>query len=465
MSLATAARDPNWIGCIDFGTALSKICLVRAVERAELQQGDIKPLAIAIRPEIQPSNPFLVPSVVFLNDETLLLGEDAAATALRVEGSGREAFVSPKETLSTGEIEQLDLPPKKEIDPSAMFSRKELLKLYMAHLLERAGDNAARQGLPWPVPLRIARPAWNQERAQHGEEVLKELVIHGFMLVDLLGAQLSKKGGLPKSEAKAALDKLPTQPAPDQNEIFKLTDQSVASVKEATAVAAGSIQPTGRRIVAIADIGGGTSDFGAFMTGLRDNDVIAEIEGSSRVLSKAGGFLDMRLANYILTKAGYVSGDPAAQGHESGLRSRSRTNKEILFSQEQLVVELGEQPVLVDLQEFLKDEHVSGFSAQLRDQFEGTLSAAVECAKQHSPRHGNPIPIEILLTGGGYDLPMARELLKNPPVAWTCVAATPQLAIDSDDEDFLSVIRQMLVAIGGAMRDLPLETAPVRNPK
>ena len=37
MSVLTASRDPNWIACVDFGTALSKLVMVESVDRADLK--------------------------------------------------------------------------------------------------------------------------------------------------------------------------------------------------------------------------------------------------------------------------------------------------------------------------------------------------------------------------------------------------------------------------------------------
>ncbi len=266
MSLLTGSRNPDWIGCIDFGTALSKLAMVKAVDRADLQPEHIKPLALAVRPEFRPRNPYLLPSVIFVSDDHVLLGQDAEVTAIQAERGGRHAFTSPKQYLSTHDPEELDEVLPKEIDPTGKFTARTLLTLFLAHLLERASDDAARQGLPWPVHLRIARPAWDPQRARNGEAILKGLVRDAFALVDGLGSKLASRGGLSHKAALSALRSL-SHVAADDNNVFKLDDKRLATVLESTAVEAGSIRDTGRRVVAVADIGGGTSDFGAFRTG------------------------------------------------------------------------------------------------------------------------------------------------------------------------------------------------------
>jgi hypothetical protein len=124
MALLTASRDPNWIACIDFGTALSKLVMVKAVDRGDLQPEHIKPLAVAFRPEFRPRNPYLLPSVIFISDNSVLFGQEAEEAAIRAERTGRQAFSSPKQYLSTHDVEDLDQPLPQEIDPTAKFTAR-----------------------------------------------------------------------------------------------------------------------------------------------------------------------------------------------------------------------------------------------------------------------------------------------------------------------------------------------------
>lgn len=462
MPLLTANRDPNWIGCVDFGTALSKLVIVKAVERADLRPEHIKPLAVAVRPEFRPRNPYLLPSIIFVSADHVLFGQEAEEAALRAEGGGRQAFASPKQYLSTHDVEELDQPLPQDIDPTSKLTARDLLRLFLAHMLERAGNDAARQGLPWPARLRIARPAWDPQRAYDGERALKGLVRDAFALVDKLGSRLASKGGMSHKAAFSALRSLSSRVTADDKKIFKLDAHGRASVLEATAVAAGSIRDTGRRVVAVADIGGGTSDFGAFMTGLPNRHVLAEINGSAGILREAGDHLDMHLRRYILARAGFLSDDPAARGVSNRLRVRARSNKEVLFTDGQLTVEIGDDLLEVALEGFLADEHVVAFSEKLRTRFHTTLSMAVSCARAHPQPTGQRTRVEVMLTGGGHDLPMVQSLYKEPSVPWTYIAPAPDLAERPEDADFHTVRRQLAVAIGGAMRDLPIQTAPLR---
>ncbi|MGH6815629.1 MAG: hypothetical protein ACREC6_07990 [Hyphomicrobiaceae bacterium] len=462
MPLLTAKRDPHWIGCIDFGTAFSKCALVQAVDRAALQSEHVRPLSIGIGRASQSLNRYLLPSVVFVGDDRLLFGQDAESAALDAEQTGRYAFVSSKQYLSTRDFAELDRKLPQDIDPAAKFTPRDLLQLFLAYLLERAGNDAVEQSLPWPVPLRVARPAWDPPRAWEGEKILKALVLDAFALIDKLGSKLSAEGGLPQKAALAALRKLSSEYRIKEDKIFKLTSNGSASVPEATAVAAGAIRDTGRRVVVVADVGGGTSDFGAFMTGLPRRHVVAEILGSSRILLEAGDYLDRELRRYILSAVGPLADDPVARLDVDRLRRRARRNKEDLFSYKELVVQIGGDQPEISLERFLSDRPIQAFARRLRKRFLDTLQLAVSCAESFRQPNGSEPPVEIMLTGGGHALPMVRALYEKPGIPWKYVESSVDLVERPEDLDYLDVRPQLAVAIGGAMRDLPIQTAPLR---
>lgn len=199
------------------------------------------------------------------------------------------------------------------------------------------------------------------------------------------------------------------------------------------------------------------------MTGLPSRNVLAEITGSSDILREAGDHLDMHLRRHILAQAGLLADDPAARGVSNRLRVRARSNKEVLFTDGELTVEVGDDLLEVTLEGFLADQHVKAFSERLRDRFHNTLSIAVSCAQKWPQPNGRQTRVEIMLTGGGHALPMVRALYEHPSIPWTYLAPAPDLAQRPEDIDFHKVRRQLAVAIGGAVRDLPTQTAPLRS--
>ena len=454
-------RGADWMGCIDFGTALSKFAMVKAVDREDIAPATIRPLAIAQGSGQQARNAFLLPSVVYVTDDKILFGQEAESAAIRDEASGRRAFVSPKQYLSTFDLDQIDGLLDKDIDPTGKFTPRKLLQLFLAFLLERARGEAERYELPWPVRLRVARPAWSAERAVAGEALLKELVKSGFSLAGNLGSALTAPGGLSQRKALSALKKLQPSESSD-GETFRLSIEGNVSVREATAVASGSIRDNGRRVVVVVDVGGGTSDFGAFATGLAWRNVIAEIEGSAAVLSEAGDHLDMLLRAFILEKAGLSGDHPAGAGAARRLLVRGRSNKERLFSDGVLTVELGDRVVEITVQEFMDRPDVAKFADRLRERSRRTVEVAVACARDFQRMSRRRTPVSFLFTGGGHDLPMVKALASDPGISWHYEEAKPNVAANAEELDFYSVYRQLAVAIGGAIQDLPKETAPVR---
>src|SRR5262245_6054257 len=199
MSLLDAPRNRSWIGCIDFGTALSKVALIKRKPTSRLGAGDIVPLAVGSRDVIAAQSQYLLPSLVYVTDDRLFFGAEAQTAALRGERTGRQAFSSPKQYLSTHELEVLDEALGSGIDPTGSYTPRGLLVLFLAYLLLQTQEAAKLAKVPWPVPLRVARPAWDRARAEAGEATLKSLILSAFDVAGHLIESLSKPGGLAHS--------------------------------------------------------------------------------------------------------------------------------------------------------------------------------------------------------------------------------------------------------------------------
>lgn len=452
-----AARDVTRIGCIDFGTAYSKVSIVDAEPLSDLDEKCIHPLAVGGK---ESRSPYLLPSLLFVTDTSVYFGSRAEAASRRGERSGRLPFTSPKQYLSTHALDALDerLPP--DIDPTGQYSAKQLITLYLAYLLRRAEEAAGQQMLDWPPRFRIARPAWKAERGQWGETMLRELVRHAFILLDHVGDSILSSDGLSHEEVKAGLAAIPDTSDHPDSRIFEISEQETATVAEATAVAAASIRPKRRRVVVVADIGGGTSDFAAFTTGVTGRNVVAEIEGSASVLREAGDFLDMQLRRLLMNKAGLLADDPAARGAVSQIRAQQRELKETLFVEGRIAPEIGDQNVEFTLDEFLADPHVQGFAGRLAEAFYLAVDPAVEWARSLTTGNSEQQIVEILPTGGGHSLPMVAQMIRDIPHHWPFAQMAPEL-FQSRNTDFNMVAPQLAVSIGGAVLELPKQVTAV----
>src|SRR5262249_48806384 len=131
-----------------------------------------------------------------------------------------------------------------------------------------------------------------------------------------------------------------------------------------------------------------------------------------------------------------------------------------LFEEGAQTIPVGDRRPEISVQKFLDEPDVKAFANELRRHFEKTLSLAVRCAREYSPRRTR-IPVDFLFTGGGYKLPMVRDLYAKPSIDWEYRLAEPDLATRPEDLDLHAIYRQLVVAIGGAIEQLPQEVTPV----
>ncbi len=104
---------------------------------------------------------------------------------------------------------------------------------------------------------------------------------------------------------------------------------------------------------------------------------------------------------------------------------------------------------------------LGGFARLLRSTFHDTLERGVVCAREDQLQ-GRRTPVEALLTGGGRSLPMVTDFITDPPFPIRLDEASPEIPEGPLDQTFLDLRPQLAVAVGGAVMDLPHQTARVR---
>lgn len=419
LDLSLLKRMPNTddVACVDFGTALSKICIVRSHKPGATTTNDVRPLQIGLQ-ATQTGIGFLAPSSLYIVEDRIYFGDQATQKAAGHNDSTRQRFQSPKQFLSEMAEADLDVPPPASQDPTQSFKRNELMILLLAHLIWKASAAAQRQYKIGTLPkLRFARPAWDAGHAQRGEGQLLNLFARAFAIAGTLRESLVSTDGLTVAEARAALDLPHDDAALRQLLISRVqlgSDEADCIdrgfVPEATAAAAASIHPERgqRRVFVVVDVGAGTIDFGAFVTvpGQRRGR-IGELTRGRAVMLRAGNFLDEQVVALLKDKAGLVDG--MSVGPLARLKREAPWLKQTLFEQEEVEQDLGNgQFVGATLPELLERYPIKEFCNELWDKFEKTLSVAIEFTRGLDPA---PRSVEVILTGGGSQLPMVRGLV------------------------------------------------------
>jgi molecular chaperone DnaK (HSP70) len=463
LSLLTTKPEPNWLACVDFGTALSKICIVRRHKPGTISPQHIRPLEIGPQVTGQRSS-LLAPSTLYILQDRIYFGDQALKKHAQHGDPNRQCFQSPKQILSEMAAGALDTPPPVSQDPTQSFKRSELMALLLAQLVWRAYVAAQQAGMQTLPKLRFARPAWKPQHASRGEGQLLNLFAKAFAIASTLRERLVHADGLAIAHARSVLDQVMNDAKilellMNQVEIEKKVQDCIdrGFVPEATAVAAAAIRPDKRkrRVLVVVDVGAGTSDYGAFITVPGDGSGrISELQRARRVVLRGGNFLDEQVVALLKDKAGLVEGMPSAIGPLARLKREATRIKEDLFAIEDVDEELGNgQFVSASLGELLEREPIKSFGNELWEKFMATLAVATEFTQGLTdPPHS----IEVILTGGGKGLPMVQDLINraqresNYPV--TLTDTTPDWIADTN---WSKLFPQLAVAIGGAMPNMP----------
>jgi molecular chaperone HscA len=449
-------EDPDITLCLDFGTAMSKAFAIKS------EHGGVRPIDLPLgKVAGEPAAVYPVSSSLWISDDGLIFfGHEAIRRSLLHGKRGR--LDSLKQYLSQGDVPYLThLLLEEDRNPSRVkLSIEDVLTLYLGYLTDIACTALEVQGVGRYVRRRFALPPWAPGRRADCEKLLRGLLARAQVIADHLHGRWGS--GIPADEAKALVDYVHTVPKLP----LYLMDRGVS---EPLAAAQGRLgfddeDELLRGLVAVIDVGAGTSDLGLFhvnrVPGTEHEMIATPI--SQRNLKQAGDFVDECLRKFILKQSGVSENAPDFKLINDDLALRIRRLKERLFVNATLVDTLSNSTQFnINLNQFVAEPEVQRFSARLCEEFDALLNDAETFDWIRARAAAGLL---IVFTGGGADLPMVQSLSAyrcQPHAIALENRAAPRTShfIEESYPALVPEYPQLAVATGGAHPQLAKEGA------
>lgn len=436
--------------CIDFGTSFSKAFVSVGTDEAELELIDL--------PIGDTGSRMTTPSELFIDGGNLYFGtaarrrwNDIEAPADRLIDSIKQ-FITLNQDVST--IGDRDMPSPQ--DPSGAFSQRDVLVLYLAHLMALTERALVERGYSPNIRRRFTHPAWKSAARTQNESAMAQLMAEAIVLARSVPEQLVER--ISVNVARGLLDQLEAVPREALPGVL-IGDP----VREATAAGAGALMATreGRReAYLVLDIGAGTTDVAGFYCANNPNNErlrVFEVSSAADAKNMAGNRLDQALQRFALGKSGLSPGSTEANVAGHAVRRQIRTYKEQLFRTGQVIIELPtDEIVRVELDEFLADASVQEFNKQITEM---VAKSAVALA-------GDASKVKLVATGGGAGLPIVQQLARagvshdGRRISFELANAMPD-DVRENYPDLVDPYPQIAVALGGSLPNLPEQKASI----
>lgn len=461
--------DLEWMLCIDFGTAKSKAFAWRndTEEPLDLPLGKLdQDLDDAI---------YSVSSSVWIEDDGRMFAGSEAVKRSALYGESvraRQRIDSIKQEIS-------------QVDPDRGFENKRLgstlnpisstpltyqdaITFYLAYLTDLAATELeARAGTRY-VRRRFTLPWWREAQRKWAEPFIARVLVRAQVAADTFRGRWRE--GIHVSEVEGVLRRA----ASLDDRLTWLLDRGqesgegsasaprVGGILEALAAASGRIskdrarglKDRARELMLVVDVGAGTTDVSLFW---RAKDGAAPVLPCGSAIKQAGDTLDTLLLEELLQRS-HLGADPELERRvrDDLLRRSVRRLKERLFKTGRISERLSnDQLVELTEREFLKLEGISTFTSNIRRTVQNLLDKVHESwGAAAAPDKGS---FTIILTGGGCDLPMIRDLaneqwaIGNKKVRGDLAESVPDFVADELGDEFAREYPQLAVAMGGAM--------------
>lgn len=449
--------------CIDFGTSFSKAFVSRGNEDSDLELID---LAIG---DGTTGSRLTTPSELFIDGTHIYFGSHARDQWDYVQAPPERLIDSIKQfiTLNQDVSTLSQRPMLTSQDPQQLFSQRDVLALYLAHLMALTEEALRHKQLPENLRRRFTHPAWKDDAKEKNGREMRQLMAEAVVLAR--SAETEFKTSMPLSTARRLLDQL-------LNRDPALLPMALIGepVREATAAGAGALLATKegkREAYLILDIGAGTTDVAGFYCVNNPNAErmrVFEVSSAADAKNIAGNALDSALQRLVLEKSGLSPDTAEARLAGHAIRRQIRSYKEQLFRAFRVSIALPtDQIIEVTLDEFQKYPPIVSFNKIITDL---VATSAIALA-------GDMTRVNLVATGGGANLPIVHELsekgitLGGRSIGFNLL---PAMAGDVQEKypDLIDPYPQIAVALGGSLPQLPeqrvsivsgLETAPIRT--
>lgn len=454
-SLEPTHATTDMVG-LDFGTAFSKATF--------FSDKTGHPTPLELQKSATGKNGLLLESTVYISadEHKVFFGPQAIDASSSEDIVGRLRFDSPKQVLSIEGAEGLSSKVDVAIDPTASFTKRELLTLYLGYLCAVVSAQLTASGRSKYTARRYALPVWSDIQIVEISRLLKQMLIDAQILADTIPFELWRSG-LDVDYAKKVLQAL-KEKCPANDDRREKAQVLGGHVLEATAAAAaiGEKLENRRPVALVVDIGAGTTDIGLFYFVFPSErsgkfPKISAFADGSIARKIAGNRLDDILRDYIKARASLAESDHVYFRLKRDIREIKRR----LALTGSLRIE-GLDDLEITLKDFISSEPVQKYRRELRKAVEDVVSRLGASAIR------NPDGNFGILTGGGATFPIFSDFFDEPfetssgKVSFKRIDARPGW-FDQLDPAFGPFFGQLAVALGASAPNLPDRAATIRS--
>lgn len=389
--------------CFDFGTAMSKVTLIRD-ESSDRESEEVEVLRLGIPGDQEEISESMLISSVYIDAEGLMWFGKMAVQRSLLEGAdgSRQRLDNIKHFLSV-EGDGLKSKVSSHFNPTIIdITYGDMITAYLMYLSWAVTACLEQLNESRNLSRRFAMPCFDPVKSRQTSTVLGEMLGKAQVLADTFETLFLN--GIPLAEFMSALTQLN-----ERNIEYPFISKSVT---EPLGVAGALISWKGNvnSLLMVVDIGAGTSDFSLYRMNFDETTGVSaavEVKDSAEGITEAGNYLDNLLMGLIFKTAGVNSEHPLWNNIQGNLKLGLRDYKERLFLDGEVTVRLfDDRLITINLDEFLSLEQVKKFSDSLRECRDRILQRVDASFINGAPNNS----LALALTGGGSALPMVRAL-------------------------------------------------------